>query len=191
MLLMKRGADTTPTNCYECHFLCGATAFAASLADLIVLDIDQRKKLVDGTYFDHIDPQGMRIGCALEWWEYKSGKDHLDELKEAILKLRGDSCNWFPRSPGMTFVAGKRLEERMTYLREARLDRKWVKWGVCVAAVALVLNLGWNVGWGIWEHFNPPKIAPQKAATSTTQPDPSSSPRSLVGAGNRFPTPRN
>jgi len=166
MLFMKRDTDATPRNCYECHFLCARTPFSASLRDAIALKSDQRQKLVDGTYFDHADPKYTHVGCALGFWLYKSGKAHLDKLKKAVRRPRGDGCRWFPHSPGVDFVVATDLEERMTYRREAKRDRKWPKRGVWVAAIALMLNLGWS----IWEHYNPPKIAPQKDAMSATHP---------------------
>lgn len=177
MPFMKRDKDAIPRNCYECHFLCIRALFSASLGDQIPLEPERRPKLLDGTLFDQCDPKYTHIGCALgRRWLYKSGKEHLDKLKEAILKPRGDSCRWLRNSPGVSFAVAADDEERMAYRREAEDDRKWAKAGVWVAAIALVANLLWNVTWSLWEHYNPPKRAPWEAATPATRPAEPSSP---------------
>lgn len=119
MLLMDQKTNAIDKNCSTCHFLCARTPFSTSLRDAIALGPDQREKLVDGTYFDHVDPKYTHVGCALEFWLYKSGRERLDKLKKEILRPRGDGSRWFPHSPGMDFAVAADLEERTAYRREA------------------------------------------------------------------------
>ena len=59
------------------------------------------------------------------------------EGAEFLVKDRGELCFFFPFREGIWMEVAETLEARSADRREAERDRKWVRWGVWVAAVAL------------------------------------------------------
>ena len=53
---------------------------------------------------------------------------------------RSDSCFFFPWRQGMLLPAARLLQEREATNREANRDRLLTRWGLWIAAIALVVN---------------------------------------------------
>lgn len=174
--------------CLNCHFLVDKRF---SGYELPVVEW-MRKKLWDK--LTRSDPRRMTediLGdykCHKGFWEMGSKENRIEnrtrpgsglseqaaivwDSSEVIIE-RGEDCFFYSHMEGRHLSVVEELERRAADRREGKRDRRLVKIGVWIAAIALILNLGWS----IWEHFNPPKTGPQRAAMSATQPDPPSSP---------------
>jgi hypothetical protein len=143
----------------NCHFLCMDGKHGSEVSAPEDLR-DQLRKIIKGEEPKPGDPicSLSMVDCYQEVWK-APGSDHkgMEEATEDVFDQkgkpretsldvvrltmeRGHSCFWYPFQSRMSLEAAKVLERRSADRREAARDRAWVKYGVWVAAIGLLLN---------------------------------------------------
>lgn len=112
-------------------------------------------------------PRPIELQCYQGIWGPEAAAEQLNEsLAQWLRKDRDELCLFYPYIHNLFPAAGKHLEKRAANQREADKDRRWVKWGVWVAAAGLFLNLAWNV----YTHFAPAESKLQPRPTHQQTP---------------------
>ncbi len=152
--------------CLNCHFLVGIPASGYHFSAGKMAREALRKMIANIPPLNETDNIHIRANytCDRAIWVAIKISDFCELIKD-----RRKSCPFFPYKDGLNDLSkAEELQRTEAHRREAEHDRKWAKWGVWIAAIALILNLGWS----IWQRFNPPNTPAQKAALSATQPAP-------------------
>jgi len=162
--------------CRACHFLAKLTPPTIHAKDAdnsptpSELSHDERELLAGGGPASSVVGKASTIACYRGVWDqgYITASGLKKSQKEIITGERGESCFFYPFTPGMFFPAARELERRQANRREGERDREVTReegqkdrrhtrrafkvafLAVVIAATAILADLGWN----IWQHFN-------------------------------------
>lgn len=122
--------------CIDCHFFKRDV-----LQHPQIIPRTDRDLLITANFV--LDVPEYVYGCYHMVWDrgYGVEGDTNDYLTENILQLPRDNCFFFEFQKGMLFPAAATLQKRQAEQQEASRDRKLVKYGIWVAAVAIFANV--------------------------------------------------
>ena len=150
---MSIGNSTLPKKCcLKCHFM--ERHFPQQSAGWLTLSVteEERAQLQAGS----LPPQVFSsVECALAcyrgvWDHANLGKDVPSGLRSLLAQERGETCFFYPYTPGMFFPAARVLERRNADRREAEKDRKLTRNAFRVALIALIASILTTILTFIW-----------------------------------------
>jgi hypothetical protein len=159
MTMNKQNKNLPQACCINCIFLRDPDASEQPVPSLSSRD---RDALREGRPIS-----AKKLICYQLVWGEKM-VDGTEDLLELLRKDQGERCLFYPYATDTSPAAAKHFEKRVADRREAEKDRRWVKIGVWVAAIALILNLGWEA----YKYLSARQILP----TPIHQPSPSEMP---------------
>ena len=149
---MKQNFSNIPDKCCNrCHFLekwerssGSKTCFAVST--------EERQRLLAGNEWNTNSHVPWSLACNKGVWDSANfRKDSNCDLHTITTEDRGESCFFYPRTPGMFFPAADELEERVANRREAERDRALTRHTLWVAIAALIVSILATT----WAYFHP------------------------------------
>ena len=158
-MCMKQDPPNIPEKCcLRCHFLKKWMREENGKEICFELSTEERQCLLVGEKWN-TSPVPWSLACHKNVWDSANfRKDSCRDIPVITTQDRGESCFFYPHTPGMFFPAAVVLEERAANRREAERDRAltrrafWVAFtALIVSILATIVNLIWNV----WNHFHP------------------------------------
>jgi len=141
---MPNNEPLTPQKCcLRCHFLKqwkrsndgGEWSWEVSRS--------QRSQLARGENVEKIVLKEHSLACHQKVWDAANPFEDSSRDAHAILSAdRGESCFFYPYTPGMFLPAAVELERREAGRREAKKDRHLVRWSIIVGILGTVLGAG-------------------------------------------------
>jgi hypothetical protein len=126
--------------CVDCHFFVKEARGLPSGPATFVVTEEERSRARAGNYEWHKDQYA--IACDFGVWDeglhFNAAKKH--EIVTAV--DRRHFCFFWQHRPGMLLPAAHTLQQRESEAQEARRDRRLTIYGLWIAALALVANVG-------------------------------------------------
>lgn len=122
--------------CVNCHFLIKVMR-TPDKDNKLTIDEKQRDMIRKGNF--DLDIKEAFLECYFNVWQ-NLGTDRDNLLAEIVEMKRKDYCFFWNYRPKMSLPAAKILQKREAQMSEANKDRKQVKCGLWIAAIALLIN---------------------------------------------------
>ncbi len=127
--------------CRDCHFLMKWDRTHNGLELKMETAQDERLRLAQGKDLNSVIGDNYSIACFQNVWDWANRrKDSDDNLQRVLTRDRGETCFFYPHTPGMFFPAAAELERREADRREAKRDRKLTKWEIVIGLFCAVLG---------------------------------------------------
>ncbi len=140
--------------CVNCHFLMkwdrdlsslqGNPSAPQELKDFVTAQ--ERGALRKDGGLEAFGNEDGRIGsynlaCYQNVWDSANfRKDSPRDIRIIVTRNRGESCFFYPYTPGMFFPAAAELERREADRREAKRDRGLTKWSIILGIIAALVG---------------------------------------------------
>jgi hypothetical protein len=126
--------------CLACHFLEKWVRMQNDSSEYS-LGNEERKTLGETGHLTE-GSAGWSVACAQNVWDSANpGKEPSPKLRAMVLEERGETCFFYPYTPGMFFPAARELERREVERRERRRDRGLALWvGLGSAVIGTIIG---------------------------------------------------
>ena len=139
---MKKRIGPKKRCCLECHFLKQWMRDKNGETYSFETSLSQRTRLAAGENPKTVLLPDHSLACHQQVWDTANFREDSDKNVQGIVTAeRGESCFFFPRTPGMFFLAAAKLEHRVADRREAERDRFLTRRAFYVAFGALIVSI--------------------------------------------------
>jgi|SRR3990172_72823 len=131
-------------SCTGCHFFVKEARSLPS-PNPITVDVtnEERSLAAKGDFSWAKEP--WTLACHFGVWDEGYNFDKSKRQTLIAETDRRDYCFFWPYRQGMLIPPGKVLEQREAEAREASRDRRLTIWGLWIAAIALVIDIGLRI----------------------------------------------
>ncbi len=140
--IQKRACSSSghEPSCVDCHFLMKWDRKPPVGDVKLPIAHDERSRLARSEPPEKLLGENYSIACYHNVWDWANRrKDSEKDLVRVLTSDRGETCFFYPHTPGMFFPAAAELERREASRREARRDRQLTKRGILITVVAAVI----------------------------------------------------
>lgn len=129
--------------CADCHFFVEEQPTPSGEPFTLAISDAERVEAKQDDFSWMSSP--AKLACSFGVWDEGFESPRRDRHKTIALTNRRNFCFWWRYRPGMMIPAAKILQERQAKDREASRDRKLTRWGLWIAALALVANIFFTI----------------------------------------------
>ncbi|HKQ49708.1 MAG TPA: hypothetical protein VJZ71_16665 [Phycisphaerae bacterium] len=128
-------------SCLKCHFLMRWDRPSTGADNKMLVTQKMREDLERGVGPMMACGSNYHLACFHNVWDDANPHDSVGaDLQSRLRAERGESCFFYPYTPGMFFPAAAELERRESDRREAKSDRRMAMWGTVIGLLGVILG---------------------------------------------------